>query len=317
MNPSVPHTILHQILDDASELADSTRNRYRHDVDQWVAFAGPNPSDWSSARMEQFYKHLLKGEELQVNTANVKLASLRYVSKWFVKRHHGHSFVDVRTSIWNVDPDRENKVLSQEQIIMLLERCSPPDLTPIDMRDRALIIVALETGMRRISLVGLDFDKINVSKGYPVATVPIKGRGRNKVFQVPMSDIAMRAIANWQGWLGRKHGRVFCNIKKTMTRRGVSYTAGSSISTTALNKIIARRSKDAGIGHVHPHLFRSTYVTSRLQDGSMPHHIAAITGHQISGLGAMGGYIDMRELADTSRNSTPPWLTELVDRILR
>lgn len=307
-------TVLHQILDDASELAESTRNRYRHDVDEWIEFAGSHPSDWTSIRMESYYRHLIKNEELQVNTANVKLASLRYVSKWFVKHYNGHSFVDIRTSVWNTKADR--RVLTQEQIIMLLERCSPPNLTPIDIRDRTIIIVALETGMRRISLVGLDFDKIDTSNGYPVATVPIKGRGHNKMFEVPLSNTAMKALGNWQGWLGRKHGRVFCSLTKHTTRDGVRYAAGKAISTTAINKIVTKRAKDAGIDHIHPHLFRNTYVTSRFQGGSMPHHIAAITGHEISGLGAMGGYIDMRSLAEEARNSTPAWLVDLVDRII-
>lgn len=313
MAPIETPTVLHTILDNATELSDSTRDRYRHDLDEWLIFVGRDPKGWTSIRTQDWYRHLASKRQLQVNTINVKIASLRYVSKWYAKHYKGDEFTDIRISSWNQKPNRH--VLSQEQIVMLLEHCSPDEPTPIDIRDRAIIIVGLETGMRRISLVGLDFDKIDTTDGYPVATVPVKGRA-NKKFEVPLSDCAWRALKDWQNTLGRKHGRVFCNLVKRSSKNGfLTYSPGKSISTSAINKILTNRAKAAGIEHVHPHLFRNTYVTDRLKNGMMPHHVSAVTGHTL-GLGAMAGYVDMRELANVARSSTPPWFKMLVERLV-
>jgi integrase/recombinase XerD len=311
---NIPQTVLHKIVDDSLGLSESTRKRYRHDVDEWTLFTNADPSNWHPASAQAFYNRLIQERGLQANTANVKMASLRYVAKWWTAQYGGIDFVQIHSTIWNKKPDRD--VLTQEQIIMLLEQCSPDKPTLVDRRDRTLFITGLETGMRRISLVGMAFENINSKQGFPVVSVPIKGRS-DKRFEVPLSDTVMKAIKDLQKHLKRKEGHVFCQLEKRRIVEGYRYIQGPTLSTTAVNLIVTKRAKASGIEHIHPHLFRHTYVTGRLADGFMPHHVAAITGHKIEGVGAMGGYVDMKAMAETARNSTPPWFAHLVDRILQ
>jgi len=311
-------TILHQIVQTSPELAKLTREMYLRDLDTWVEYAGADPAGWTRYKAQEFYGSLL--ERMQPQSANRMMASIRYASSWWAKKENNPSLDFAVVQMVNGKGKRERRALEPDDAMKLLATCESD--SPIDMRDRALIVMGLETGMRRMSLIGVNIETIKMSRdGYPVAPVPIKGGG-DELFPVPLSDAVMTAIDPWRQWLrGRKvnKGPLFRSLARRINTQGRTvYLVGDRpLSESAIYKIVTHRAEQAGLGHVHPHIFRHTFITWRMQGGAQPYQVAAITGHKIAnitGMGALGGYIDVSRVGQEARQTTPGWLSKLIGR---
>jgi len=302
---------LHEIVSRGHDLAQSTRERYLRDLDEWIEFAGSDPKNWTPRVAEDFYAKLL--ERMKPQSANRHIAALHYAAEWRAKQQGVPNFVVIRRA--SKDEPEARSALTEDQARRLLAplvNTKRPD--PLAMRDLAMFVVELETGMRRMSLQSMTWETIGVDAklGYPVVNVITKGHKKRQ--PIPISDTALKALEPWRGWRGEpKQGPVFVALGRD------GKPARTPISATAIQKIVAARAEQASIGHVHPHMFRNTFITWRLNAGLAPHEISVITGHKLSGLGAISGfqlgamqhYIDMRAVGEKVRNSTPQWLKEL------
>ena len=310
-----PDTLLHQLVRGAHDLAPLTRARYLADLDAWIAFAGADPAGWTSARAQAFYDQML--DRIRPQSANRVMASLRYAAGWWAKKEGNPAlnFAVVQTAKGRGKATR--RALTQEEAQRLLATCGD---APGDLRDRALIVLGLETGARRMSLAAMALENVKLGRdGDPVVSVPIKGGG-DDWFDVPLSDACMVAIEPWRQWLKSQKvtkGPLFRPLLYRMDARGhVQPRLGpGALSKSGIYKMVATRAQAANLGHVHPHVFRHTFVTWRVEQGLAPYEIAAITGHKIAhlpGMGGLGSYVDGSRIARTARAHTPDWLTRLV-----
>jgi integrase len=306
-------TPLHEVISQAPDLAASSRDKYLRDVDDWIAYAGSDPVNWTRANAQDFYNGLL--ERISPQSANRLMSSVSYASRWWAHRLNNPTldFAIVRKASVKASGDKRH-ALSQDQVIRLLETTRAGE--PIDLRDRALMIVGLETGMRRMSLEGMRYENFR-AEPYPRVLVPIKGYGET-LYSVPLTDTALASLNDWNGWLAThattKSGAVFRRVWSGLTAKGVSQQRTRDIepiSSEMIHRTVGGRAKLAGIPHVHPHLFRHTFVTSRVEAGHDDAHIAAITGHSLSARsGALGNYKDMLAIGAVSRNYSPRWLAD-------
>lgn len=312
------NTILHDIVRNSPELAKLTREKYLHDLDTWVEFAGPDPTGWTRYRAQEFYTTLI--DRMKPQSANRLMASLRYASSWWAKKENRPELNFAVVQMADNEARQARYALTHEDAAKLIETCATD--SPIDLRDRALMVTGLETGMRRMSLIGMRIETIQMSRdGYPVAPVPIKGSGDN-LFQVPLSDATMVAIEPWRAWLRKQKktdGPLFRALTRKISKTGkLTYTVGDDpLSESAVYKIVTQRAARAGLTNIHPHIFRHTFITWRMQGGLAPYQVAAITGHKLSGVAGMGGlssYVDVSRVGDEARQSTPSWLTKLVKK---
>ena len=298
-------SILHEILE-RSDFSPRTKAKYTLVIDRWLTFAGRNPSEWTRDRVQEWYDSLV-ASGIKTQSANVYVASLRYVSRWYATRANDPSldFALVQTRRGRDIEDVAPRALTQQEIIALLGTCAN---APIDRRDRTLMVVGLETGMRRMSLEAMTFECISEGAPYPYARVPIKGAGGRGRFDVPLSNLALFVLHDWMAWLREhkhKRGALFVKLRGGSTPDG-------AMTTTALNNVFMHRAKAAGIDHVHPHLLRHTFVTLRTIAGLSMFDIASITGHKVPGMGAAAHYVDVRAIVDKALSATPPWLDALV-----
>jgi integrase len=312
------NTILHDIVRTSPELAKQTREKYLRDLDAWITFAGSDPKNWTRYKAQEFYTGLL--DRMQPQSANRLMASLHYASSWWAKKENRPELHFAVVQKADGKGKQQRYALTADDAQKLLDTCKGD--SPIDLRDRALMVTGLETGMRRMSLIGMNIDTIKMSRdGYPVAPVPIKGSG-DELFPVPLSDATMSAIEPWRAWLRNRkvnRGPLFRSLTRKITGQGrLTYTVGDTpLSESAIYKIVTHRAAQANLENIHPHIFRHTFITWRMQGGLAPYQIAAITGHKLSGVAGMGGlasYVDVSRVGDEARQSTPPWLTKLVRR---
>lgn len=321
-------TVLHDILDRA-QLSKTTRDKYRVVLDQWVLFAGADPSGWTRARMSEWRDELIRRECSQ-ETIKTYLASLRYVAKWWSSTHGGIDFTIIQPIDLPTEPSKKRHALVPEQAIKLLETCLDRRPNLFDHRDLAMLIVGLDTGMRRGSLAGMEWNKIGMlSRGpnglYESADVPVKGRRGIQRWKVPLSDTALYALDSWRARAGAPSGPVFPRI----LRRGPTLTR-DALSGTAIYNMVTARAKRAGIGHAHPHLLRHTFVSWRIENHVDYWIIASVTGHSVGGIadfksearnhGLVGNverYVDLELAGAEGRKTTPAWFAQLARGLLK
>lgn len=319
-------SILHKILE-RSNHSPVTRDKYSRIIDQWITFAGSDPKSWTAATAQAFYDGMLD-RGVSVRSANVTIASLAYVSKWYARQHGGVDFAVVQTKASGKvkhgfgrassddDEDRSapRRALTETEARQLLGACSSTTL--IGRRDWTMLIVGLETGMRRKSLEGCRFSNLKVGK-FPTITVPIKGAGGDVTYQVPLSDTAFAAIKKWQT-VGRDNDAMFPAFRRSLVGTGLQFTPVGPLSSSAIAKTIVGLGRSVGLT-VHPHILRHTFITWRELAGLNAVQIASITGHQSLPVEYrnMDAYIDMAAIAASARNATPKWLAEYVAQHLR
>lgn len=304
-------TPLHTIVRESPELAPRTREKYLRDIDAWIAFAGASPTGWTRTRAQEYYNRLLG--HMKPQSANRTMAALGYASRWWHTRFDGVDFAVVQQAAAQTTAAR--RALDTAEAQALLATCAGTSAPAV--RDYALIVLGLETGMRRMSLAGATLDGLVRQHDYLTARVPLKGRGED-LFAVPLSDTAIAAIEPWRRWLrGHKitKGALFRALPRQVDAQG---RTGHGVSATPLTevgiyKIIAHRAEQAGLARCYPHILRHTFITWRLQAGLAPYEIAAITGHRLAGtpgLGGLGSYIDGTRIAEKARQHTPAWLAQ-------
>lgn len=308
-------TPLHTIVRESPELAPRTREKYLRDIDAWIAFAGANPAGWTRTRAQEYYNRLLG--QMKPQSANRTLAALGYASRWWHTRFDGVDFAVVQQAAAQTTAAR--RALDTAEAQALLATCAGTSAT--DLRDSALIVLGLETGMRRMSLAGATLEGLVRQHDYLTLRVPLKGRG-DDLFAVPLSDTAVAAIEPWRRWLRARKvtkGALFRALPRRVDAQGHTGhgVSDAPLTEVGIYKIIAHRAQQAGLERCYPHILRHTFITWRLQAGLAPYEIAAITGHRLAGapgLGGLGSYIDGTRIAEKARQHTPAWLAQRTRR---
>ena len=320
-------TILHSIVRDAPDLAPSTKTTFLSDLDAWVAFAGENPAGWTRTRAQEFYSSLLS--RMKTQSANRLMATLTYAAGWWAKREQNDR-LDFSVIQKAPPGEREDKdAITEEQAQKLLAAASRAALTPplraLQMpwilRDTALVVVGLETGMRRMSLADMAIERTGLGKaGFPMTKVRLKGQRAPARYEVPLSQAAQDALEPWLAFLAKNgitKGAVWRRFS-LRARDAKNATIGGGLTTQSVYNIVVKLGAEAGIADLTPHIFRHTFITWRLLAGWTPQQIAAVTGHQLprrtfegvpnADIGAMNKYVDAKAFAATVSTATPAWL---------
>jgi hypothetical protein len=70
---------LHHVVENAPDLAASTKDRYLRDLNRWIDFAGADPSGWTKEQARAFYVSL--SARMQPQSAARLFASVQYAAK--------------------------------------------------------------------------------------------------------------------------------------------------------------------------------------------------------------------------------------------
>jgi site-specific recombinase XerD len=168
---------------------------------------------------------------------------------WALKQEP--SFVD-RHVVRLVDKPRPKRILidpfSEVEVRALLSvmRNKP-------VRDRAIIYLLLDTGMRASELVGIERKDIN----FTANKVKVLGKG-NKERLLPFSDRTAKALS-----------------------RHLASTVGTPFpfSRTTLTSIVARLGERASVNECYPHRFRHTFAIEYLRNNGDPYTLQFSLDH--------------------------------------
>lgn len=139
-------------------------------------------------------------------------------------------------------------VLTAEQVQELVKAC--------DVRDRALVLFMVDSGLRRAEVCKLNWDDIDFASGL----VRVKqGKGRKDRSAV----------------IGAKTRRALLAYRRTLSdTRGAVF----NVTPAGMTSIFRRMKKRTGI-NVSPHALRRTFVILSLRAGMDAMHLKALLGH--------------------------------------
>lgn len=253
---------------------------YRDSLRMLVVFThertGKTPAtlDWNDLATETicaFLDHLETDRGNSARTRNLRLTAIRSLFVYASLRHPEHAALIQR--VLAIPAKRFDKplvaFLTATQIDTLVDA---PDPTRWEgRRDQALLVVAVQTGLRVSELTGLDCGDITVDTG---AHVRCQGKGR-KHRAVPLTANTAAVLA---AWLDERAGGDAQPAFPTRT--------GRRLSPDAVERLVAKHAATAATRcssfpdhKINPHMLRHSCAMGLLQAGVDSAVIALWMGH--------------------------------------
>lgn len=194
---------------------------------------------------------------------------------------------------------REIRVLTDEEIDKLIS--IQPHRTPLGIRNRVMIAMLYDTGVRVGELVTLRLSDLDLASGY--ATV----RGKTGEGRVPLSFELRRALLTYiqraRPHLDRGSDLVFVGRR------------GEHLLPSAVNLMLRRGGRAAGIEKVvGPHLFRHSFSTAYLRGGGDPYTLQRILRHRTAAMTQRYVHLVHSDVEERHRAASP--LTRLGARVV-
>ena len=159
-------------------------------------------------------------------------------------------------------PETPPPIIRDEQMKALLRACEGNDFE--SRRDMAIVRLLMDTGMRRGELVGLTVEDIDFTDN--VALVLGKGR---RPRACPFGRKVRTALDLYLLKRDRHPRADLPNL--WLGHRG-------ALTATGVVQMLRRRANEAGIDHLHPHLFRHTFAHSMLAAGAQEGDLMRLAG---------------------------------------
>jgi len=155
-------------------------------------------------------------------------------------------------------------------VTRMLEACGDDD---VGLRDRAMIMTLLDTGLRCSELVQLDYEDLNIESKRIIVRF---GKG-NKQRVVPFADNCNETLENYLGVRGHKPGPLFY-----ASNHHGALAIGAVLKPNGLKQMLRRLGLKAGIEKVHAHRFRHTFATWAIEHDARELDVQYLLGHSTS-----------------------------------
>jgi len=234
----------------------------------------PATLDWDDLTADvisAFLNHLEEERGNSVRTRNVRLTAIRSLFSFAALQHPEHALLIAR--VLDIPPKRFDKrivtFLTAVEVDALL---AAPDAKRWEgRRDKAMIALAVQTGLRVSELISLNCADITLGDG---AAVRCEGKGR-KQRTVPLDGPTQHLL---RAWLDERTGRASDPLFCTRTGRRLSRDAVAQRLNTHV-KAAAKACPTLRDKIVHPHVLRHSCAMSLLQAGVDTTVIALWLGH--------------------------------------
>ena len=237
-------------------LALSTIKNYVNSVEELVERYGKEAEDCS---VEELKAHLVRtGKERKLSSSalNIRVCGLKYYFREVVR------LPELVVSVPNPRVQRYvTEILTGEEMGLIFRCCR-------DMKQKAMIALIFDTGIRIRELIGLkmkDFDKDNQC----FTLYNAKG---NKIRTLPYSTALREILTNYfhalarrpEHWLFEPYG----SSGKPMNARNIQHLIREIVRRSGISK------------RVHPHTFRHTFAVHYLNNGGNILRLKELLGHQ-------------------------------------
>ena len=268
--------------------------------------------DLDAPLVSAFLDHLELGRGNSVRTRNVRLAAIHSMFRYAALRHPEHAASIAR--VLAMPPKRFERALvtflTESEVDFLVQ--APDVRTWTGRRDRALLVVGVQTGLRISELIGLRCGDVHLGAG---AHVACHGKGRKD----RITPLAPSTVDVLRAWLAERAGDSANPLFPTRT--------GLRLSRDAIEHRLARHATSAASAcpslaekKVTAHVLRHTAAMRLLEAGIDTTVIALWLGHEHVDTTAIYLHahlgIKERALAKTRPSAARPGRYRPPDRLL-
>lgn len=272
-----------------------------------------NLTDLDAPFIGTFLQHLEQDRGNSTRTRNVRLAAIRSFFRYVAFEEPQHSALIQRVLAMPQKCFDKKPIdfLSRSECEALV---TAPDLhTRAGRRDRALLLLVVQTGLRVSELIGLNNDDLILDHG--ACSVRCHGKGRKQ----RLTSLRQKTVAVLRAWSSERGGRPFDPLFPNarggrLSRDGVDYLLAKHVST-ATAQCPSLRTK-----RVSPHVLRHSAAMDLLHHGVDRSVIALWLGHESVETTEIYIHADMKlkekALAKSSPFEVPPGRYRPDDRLL-
>ena len=181
------------------------------------------------------------------------------------------------------------KGLSDGEVSALLAECSPD--RPSGRRDRAIVLLLVRLGLRRVEVARLELGDIDWRAG----VITVVGKG-NRAEQLPLPVEVGEALVDY----------LRLDRPRDLSSRAVFVSLRApygSLSGPGVGGVVQHLAGRAGLGSIGPHRFRHTAATGVLREGGDLVEVGQLLRHRHLGTTAIYAKVDLVRLHLLAR----PW----------
>jgi integrase/recombinase XerC len=236
-----------------------TLRAYRTDLEDFAAFCGAGSIAAAAAGLLSggpgpanetvlHFRTRLQARRLAPNTINRRLAALRSLVK--LGRTLGLVTWVLEVEGVRTEPYRDTRGPGQAGFRKLLEALAGRHDTKA-VRDRALLRLLYDLGLRRAEVVGLDVEDVDLAAG----TVAVLGKGRTQKVNLTLPPATREVLSAWLAVRSVPSGPLFTTLHRA--------SRGRRLSGMGLYLVVRRIGERAGL-RVRPHGLRHAAITRAL-----------------------------------------------------
>ena len=206
-------------------------------------------------------------------TANATMASVRAILKraWIAGDLTRDRYERGLAALQAVKGDsRPGRALTPASIGKLFNACASDPNKAAGARDAVLLSLTYACGLRRAEAASATLADLDPEAG----TLTVEGKGKRHRTAHPYNNGAGDALRAWLAIRGDTPGPILCRVNK-----GGRVSPAHGLSGVAIGKRLAKRAKEAGVGHVAPHDMRRSFATALLGAGNDLSIVAGLMGH--------------------------------------
>ena len=256
--------------------------------------------DLDTEFLGRFLHHLEAERGNDARTRNARLAAIRSFFGYVALQEPQHAALAGR--VVSLPSKRYTRrpvdFLERDEVQALLR--APDTRTRAGRRDRTLLVVAVQTGLRASELLGLRCENVQLSVGGAGAHVRCQGKGR-KQRCTPLRKDAVEAL---RAWLEERNGSpespVFPNQRGSeLSHDGFAYMLDKHVA------VAQQACPSLGGKRVTPHVLRHTTAMELLRSGVDRAVIALWLGHESVETTSVYLHADLQLKQEAMAKTTP------------
>jgi integrase/recombinase XerD len=260
-----------------------TRRAYRLDVQHFMRTLGiTTPAELRQADHKAviaWERFMRETEGAASSTIRRRLAALSSLYKHLVRHDHA-----ARNPVGEVERPAINRdegstlAFSKPQARKMLD--APPEDTVAGLRDRAILSVGLQVGLRRAEVAALTVGDLHQNRGYDSLRVMRKGGRRDALAINPQTAARLRAYLEASGHGVDIDGPLF----RPLRHNGKRQEERRSMDPDAIDRVVRKYAGALGLDRGYSaHSMRATFITTALENGAQLEDVQKAAGHRDPG----------------------------------
>ena len=264
----------------ASQKSARTRRAYKLDVAHFMKTLGiTNPEMLRQVdhRAVIAWERIMREEQgAAASTVRRRLAALSSLFKHLVR--HGAATRNPVADVTRPNINREEGstlAFSKAQARKLLD--APAEDTLAGLRDRAILSVGLQVGLRRAEIAALSVGDLHQNRGFDALRLTRKGGRRDALAIHPQAAQRIRAYLDRAGH-GNDHGGP---LFRPLRGNAKPHDAAGRLDPDAIDRMVRKYAAAIGLPRGYSaHSMRATFITTALENGAQLEDVQKAAGHR-------------------------------------